>query len=123
MTDTAGRPAVVSSGFGTSGNTVSVSGLSGSYTVTWGTATTSWTGNYQLNNDNVGVTCPGFDQYSGTLPVITNIGLPNGQSYQFQYTDNFSGRVNKVIYPNGGYIRYVVSVRFWPSVRSVGSEG
>lgn len=40
--DTAGRAAISSSGFGTSGNTVTVSGPGNPYTITWGSATANF---------------------------------------------------------------------------------
>ena len=43
---------------------------------------------------------------STTRTVISSIQLPNGQSYQFQY-DGTYGFVSKIIYPFGGYVRYV----------------
>lgn len=43
ITDTAGRTLISGSGFGSSGNTVAVSGLAQPFTLNWGTATSSFT--------------------------------------------------------------------------------
>lgn len=46
--------------------------------------------------------------YGGFSPVVlTEIDLPNGQSYKFSY--NIYGELDKVIYPTGGYQRYLYS--------------
>src|SRR5437773_2085280 len=44
--DTLGRTVLASSGFGTTGNTVAIAGLSGSYTVTWATFTANLPAGY-----------------------------------------------------------------------------
>jgi hypothetical protein len=82
FTDTAGRSAVSSSGFGTSGNTVTISGLSVPYTVTWGTASVNFAVNAQELGSPDG-NCSGISSASGSLPAITAISLPNNQQYQF----------------------------------------
>ena len=111
MKDTVGRSAIVSSGFGTSGNTVTVSGLSNPYTIDWETI--------NLTGYNPGAkllttgdsNCPStFPSLSGSETVISSITLPNGESYQFSY-DTATGLLQKVIYPTGGYVRYVWAVQ------------
>ncbi len=111
MQDTVGRSAVVSSGFGTSGNTVTVSGLSNPYTIDWETI--------NLTGYNPGAkllttqdpNCPtAFPSLSGSETVISSIALPNGQSYQFSY-DTTTGLLQKIIYPTGGYVRYVWAIQ------------
>jgi hypothetical protein len=42
VTDTLGRTMLSTSGFGSSGNTVTVSGLSSPYSLTWGTASSNY---------------------------------------------------------------------------------
>jgi RHS repeat-associated protein len=57
----------------------------------------------QLDSNNWG---------SGTsvaLPVINEIDLPNGQKYTFQY-ESVYGKVEKITFPDGGYVRYVWGV-------------
>ncbi|MGD0220659.1 MAG: RHS repeat-associated core domain-containing protein [Acidimicrobiales bacterium] len=104
-TDTLGRTAISSSGFGASGNTVTIAGLSQPYTVTWGS--TSY--NYSVGSSYVpgsGTGCNLVPGLSGSLPVISSITLPNNTSYHFYY-DSTYGLLNKIVYPNGGYVRYV----------------
>jgi RHS repeat-associated protein len=103
FTDTLGRTLISSSGFGSTGNTVTVAGLP-AYTLTWGTASTNFSVSYvQEGSDS---SCYGMKGDNETLPVITAIALPNGQEYQFQYESTY-GQVDKIVYPNGGYVRYV----------------
>ena len=108
VTDTLGRTLLASSGFGTSGNTLTVAGLSNpSYTLTWGTATYNTSYAFTISNaSGLNYSCIQPTQNSATSPVITAIALPNGKTYQFQY-DPASGLLSKIIYPNGGYVRYV----------------
>ncbi len=102
--DTLGRAAVSWSGFGQTGNTVTVSGLPNPYTLTWGTAS------YNFSSPNE----PPFTQpeycgfgstASGTQSVITAIQLPNGGEYQFSYESTF-GQISQITYPTGGYVQY-----------------
>lgn len=108
VTDTAHRAAISSSGFGTSGNTITVTGLSNPYTTTWGSSGSSYRVNASVTNYlDDGQTCAPFPtSLSGTQSHITEIQLPNGTSYQFQY-DPSTGLLSKIIYPTGGYVRYV----------------
>jgi RHS repeat-associated protein len=112
--DTTGRNAITSSGFGATGNTVAISGLPQPYTITWGTSNVDWTYNVKIGDDLEGTstTCGTTGLNTLTLnnwplPEVTEITLPNGQSYQFQFSDTTSGLITKLIYPGGGYVRYV----------------
>jgi RHS repeat-associated protein len=103
-TDTAGRTVVSSSGFGTNGNTVTISGLSGPYIVSWGTASANFSVNAQQQLADS--QCTGITGASGgSLPVISAITLPNGQQYKFLY-DSTYGLLGQIIYPSGGWIKY-----------------
>jgi hypothetical protein len=105
MTDTLGRVALASSGFGHSGNTVTVAGLAVPYTLTWGSASSNFSVQYhELDGDTQ---CRGLSSEQGNQPVITAVQLPDGTSYRLEYTDTVSGLLTKVVYPNGGYISYV----------------
>lgn len=116
ITDTAGRQTLSISSFGaTGGDTVSVSGLSNLYTVTWGSTSYNFTipaTAAPWNSANCGG--PSSPHTSGSMPVITSIGLPNGKSYQFQY-DPVSGLLSKIIYPTGAYVSYVWGPSTTPS--------
>jgi hypothetical protein len=108
VVDTLGRnPVLASSGFGGNGNTytLTVSGLSNPYTIHWGQAVTP---SYTFNQQKVqGPYCSGLNAVSvPSQPVITEIDLPDGEKYQFQY-DSTYGLLNKITYPSGGYVRYV----------------
>jgi RHS repeat-associated protein len=108
--DTAGRTAVSSSGFGAAGNTVAVSGLANPYTLTW--ASTS----FSFSPPNTAVVyqdgycsadrVPGA---SGDVPVVTALALPNGEEYSFSYDPTY-GMVNQINYPTGGYVKYAWGV-------------
>ncbi|MGH9466772.1 MAG: hypothetical protein ACRD1Y_05400, partial [Terriglobales bacterium] len=98
-----GRTALSASGFGTSGNTIAVSGLSNPYTITWGTASS----NYAINATSLTPGCPaGGGTVSGTQNVITAISLPNGQQYTFAYDPTY-GTLDRVTLPDGGFVSYV----------------
>ena len=42
---------------------------------------------------------------SGSYEELTSIGLPNGQSYSFQYDPTY-GLLDKITYPDGGWVQY-----------------
>ena len=121
FTETAsGRNLITASGFGATGNTVSVPGLGDqplTYTLTWG-----WVGsNFQVGSEmltDAMYMCTGIPAGSQGYNAVTSISLPNGQQYQFQYdTQNPSlydqpghgpyGLISKITYPTGGYVSYV----------------
>ena len=119
VTDTLGRTAISTTGFGTSGNTVRIAGLGNPYTVTWAPLSYSWQVGGKTILPSVPATVPPTSCSGGagpwtynangqvvSLQGITQIQLPNSQTYQFQY-DSVYGLMNKMIYPNGAYVRYV----------------
>jgi RHS repeat-associated protein len=101
-TDTLGRTAISSSGFGATGNTVTVSGLASSYLVGWGTASSSYSAGPKLLSGDSG--CQ-FGSESGSTPVIIYIELPNGQSYSLAYESTY-GLLNQITYPSGAWVKY-----------------
>ena len=102
--DTLGRTALSWSGFGTTGNTVTVSGLSSSYSITWGTAPFNF--NPQSESSGAGANdCMGLKPAQASQAVITAIKLPNGKQYSFSYDSTF-GELSQITYPDGGYVRY-----------------
>ena len=106
--DSTGRTAVSWSGIGntTTGDQITVSGL-GPVTVKWTTTPVS----FPETGHNLG-TSPNTCTLSGALPgtspikVVSEIDLPNSQKYTFQY-DGTYGKVSKITFPDGGYVRYV----------------
>jgi RHS repeat-associated protein len=104
VSDTVGRVAISSSGFGATGNTLTVPGL-GSYSLNWGGTAT---GNYTIGYTNSGSTqyCYGLelDAQSGSS-VISAITLPNNQQYTFTYDPTY-GLLNKIEYPTGATVTY-----------------
>jgi RHS repeat-associated protein len=107
VTDPLGRTLLSSSGFGVSGNTVTVSGVPEPYIVTWGPFSANFAPNYVLTNP--GQTCGAILSDTSTRNKIKNLQLPNGQSYQFSYESTY-GMVNQITYPNGGYVHYTWGV-------------
>ena len=43
------------------------------------------------------------------FPTLSGFTLPNGESYQFSYDPTY-GTLSKIVYPTGGYVRYVWGV-------------
>jgi len=102
--DTLGRTQVSTSGFGATGNTVTVLGMSQPYTLTWGSAASNFTvSETPAPGPNV---CQFPPQVTGTQTVITAITLPNGKQYQLGYDPTY-GELSRITYPSGGYVSYV----------------
>lgn len=112
--DTMGRVILSSSGFGSGTTTLQSSKFANPYTVHWGTASYNYTVNVTNNpNDPRSSNCKSFpatQPVRGSVPAIQSITLPNGQSYAFTYDPTY-GRVSKVTYPSGAYVRYVWGMR------------
>jgi RHS repeat-associated protein len=101
VTDTAGRTALSIPTFGSNPDNISVAGLSSAYKVYWTTASAS----FNISVDNLGTAaCP--TSLANSAKVISQIVLPNGQSYTFSYNSTY-GMLGKITYPSGGYVRYV----------------
>jgi RHS repeat-associated protein len=113
LNDDAGR-AVISLGYSSTTpqvpTTVTVSGLSNPYTITSGSASSSFTVGSTLLADTATIppdpNCPGaLPGGSDTQSAFQAITLPNGKAYQFQYEPVY-GLLSKVVYPSGGYVSY-----------------
>jgi RHS repeat-associated protein len=98
ITDTLQRPMLVSSGFGASGNTLQVAGLSNPYSFQWAPLSANLT----INGLHLTLPINGTQQD----PAITSITLPNNQQYHFQYDPNY-GLLTQITYPTGAYVSYV----------------
>ncbi|PYV68464.1 MAG: hypothetical protein DMG96_36360 [Acidobacteria bacterium] len=104
QTDSLGRTAVSASGFLQTGSTVTVSGLSNPYVITWGTTNINFTSaNYNVIPQQTGCTFQASDTTSGS--GISSITLPNNKQFTFTYDATF-GQLSKITYPSGGYVQY-----------------
>ena len=101
-TDTLGRVVLSTSGFGTPSDTITVAGLGGTYTVTWGTASYNYDPQSSVTQTD---SCSVMPQVSGSAAVITSITLPNKQQYQFSYDPTY-GLLKKITYPTGAWVSY-----------------
>lgn len=103
VTDTAGRTAISVPTFGSNPDNITVAGLaSPAYKVSWTTASARF--NISTFNLPGSASCP--TSLSGSANVVSQIVLPNGRAYTLTY-DPIYGMLNKIIYPSGGYVRYV----------------
>jgi RHS repeat-associated protein len=103
VNDTLGRSAISSSGFGATGNAVTISGLQKAYQLTWGSTPAA---NAPIGTNfiqNIG--CQAFGGWAGSLNTISAIELPNSQSFGFTYDPTY-GLLNRVTYPSGAYVSY-----------------
>lgn len=102
-TDTIGRTALSVSGMGANPDTVTLKGLSSPYKVYWGTASASFTNSV---NNLPGATSNCATSWSGGSNVVSSIVLPDGRQFSFSYDPTY-GMISKIVYPSGGYVRYV----------------
>jgi RHS repeat-associated protein len=104
-TDTLDRTALHTSGMGGNPDTITVSGLGASYQVHWTTASAHFTESMLNLCTGAGCqTCP--TTLTGTSTVASTISLPNGTQFTFTYDATY-GMLTKMVYPSGGYVRYV----------------
>lgn len=108
VTDTAGREVLASSGFGSTGNTLSVSGMNSLYSLTWETTPYNFTTDWTLLSSGT-YTCSPASTLSGTLSTIQSITLPNGKTYTFTYDPTY-GLLSQITYPSGAWIQYTWGV-------------
>jgi RHS repeat-associated protein len=112
ITDTLGRQALSASGFGNTGDTVSVSGLANPFRITWSTVAVNYTVG-ALIDTSTPYCGAGFPPNNTTQSVIRSITLPNGEQYSFTYdSDDPSiahpfGFLTKITYPTGASVKYV----------------
>jgi RHS repeat-associated protein len=110
-TDNLGRAALQTNGIGGNPDTITVAGLGSPYQVYWTTASANFTSSSLNLEPGVGAACPTGGVATST--VVSTIVLPNGQQFTLQYdsTDgqqiNHYGMLKKIVYPSGGYVRYV----------------
>jgi RHS repeat-associated protein len=114
QTDTVGRSAVSTSApVGTNG-TVSISGLSNAYTVTWETTSASYGSQYEQLGDGYNDGCDWLVAGGGPSNiVIKSIELPNGTYYTFAY--NSYGLLSQISYPTGAVVNYTWSTPSSPN--------
>jgi YD repeat-containing protein len=113
IVDDAGRTALSTTGFGQTGNTISVSGISNPYTLTWGQSSQE----ILIPVEEYGQAavgglgpCPqvgqnGWGAQPSLGPGITTLTLPNEQNYTFSYDPTY-GLLSQITYPSGGYVKY-----------------
>lgn len=105
--DSLNRNVVSWNNFGVTGGTISAAGMNSPITLKWTTVTPTLmvTGAAVSKYLYTGQGCTGSSA-SYTWGVVSEIDLPNGTSFTLSY-DPTLGRVNKITFPNGGYVRYV----------------
>lgn len=100
-TDTLGRTVV--SWTGGNPDQLTVSGLSSNILIYWTNVTRTFP---ETGHEVYGNTCALNSSAPQTTSEVSQIALPNGQKFTFAY-DSTYGRVNKITFPTGGYVRYV----------------
>ena len=115
ITDTAGRPVMSINSFtSSSGDTISVSGVTNPYTLTWESVPYNLTvPTTLLNSSTCNETLPPTST-SGTMRVVKSVTLPDGQTYQFGYDPTY-GLVNQITYPTGAVVAYTWGPSTQPS--------
>ena len=108
--DTLGRTVLEDSGFATSSETVTISGLSAPYKLSWSAASAP---SFVVPITTLAGTCSAPSHAPWTNPTtdiamskVSTLTLPNGKSFSFLYDSTYN-LVNKITYPTGGYVRYV----------------
>lgn len=88
-------------------NQVTVSGIPKPFQLQWATANTNFSFGYQYFENYPNSQCRvGSSGTTGQVSIVQTLTLPNGQTYTFQYDPTY-GLLNKITYPNGGYVQYV----------------
>jgi RHS repeat-associated protein len=104
--DTLGRTAVSWSGLGSSsGDQVTLVGLAKNIVVNWSSSlnVSFPEKGYMASGTS---TCSLGNTAAQQIQGVSEIALPNGQTYSFAYDPTY-GTVNKITFPDGGYVRYV----------------
>jgi YD repeat-containing protein len=105
-TDSIGRAALSIPTFGANPDSITVSGFTAPYKVSWTPvqANFSVTLTPAATGANEACAPPGPQP---AVQAVSAIVLPNGQQFTFDYISNIYGMVDKITYPSGGYVRYV----------------
>ena len=106
-TDTIGRTVLHTSGLGGAPDTITVGGLASPYSVNWTTASANFTLTMLNLEPGLSQNCP--TSMTGSAPVVSTIVLPNGRQFTLSYESTY-GMLSKIVYPSGGYVRYVWSL-------------
>ena len=104
LTDTLGR-VLTTSGFAQPTDTITVPGMSSPYSVSWSSEPASGTVTVEGDPNGGPNTCPNTVAALHGGTAVTSITTPSG-TYTFSYDPTW-GVVDKITYPNGGYVRYV----------------
>ena len=110
-TDTLGRSVISDSGFGTSPEVLTVQGYNGHYSINW---TPLSNPSFSIPVTTVSGSCPtafGHAPLQGPIAFegVSTLTLPNDKGFSFSYDPTYQV-VNKMVYPSGGYVRYVWGV-------------
>src|SRR6266568_3019584 len=96
---------ISATGPGGNPDSITVAGLSSAYKVYWTTVSASFTDNMLNMCQGAGcAACP--TSMSASARAVSSVILPNGQQFTFTYEPTY-GMISKIIYPSGGYVRYV----------------
>lgn len=120
VVDTAGRTVLSAPGLlsGGTSETLTVGGLT--YTIYWTTISAYATLPSKFVGSSVDYCPGGFPTLSNgnqqplTQQAISEILLPNGQSYKFYYESNY-GLLREIDYPSGAWVRYTYSYSAAPN--------
>jgi RHS repeat-associated protein len=105
--DTLGRNVLSWSGFGNNGDQVTISGLAGNIGLHWANVSVTHPGTgHTVHTPFTTSGCSMGHSSSASIKVVTEIDLPNTTKYVFSYDATY-GRVSKITFPSGGYVRYV----------------
>lgn len=105
--DTLGRNVVSWTGIGNNGDAVSISGLASSIVLHWASVPVTFPETaHTVANNNAG--CSNGVTPASSINVVNEIDIPGtpAQKYTFTYEPTY-GRVSKIAFPGGGYVRYV----------------
>jgi RHS repeat-associated protein len=119
LKDTAGREFYKINSSSSSQTVYSIGGT-GDYTANWSTTPVNYTVQSAAGSGTMGgqqIGCISFPtSVGGTRPTLTSLDLPNGQQFTFFYGNtnpndqtilNSFGLINEIIYPDGGWVKYV----------------
>lgn len=105
--DSLGRNALQVSGIGGNPDSITSTAAESPYKVYWTTVSAAFTDDELNLEPGVTPNCP--TSMSASATVVSEVVLPDGQSFKFSYDPTY-GMLTKITYPTGGYVRYVWSL-------------